>query len=169
MTPKATWRRAYATWPALEKLHYVDRLVEELRGKSPIAHRRKPSALLENLTETLDAYYQRKRRYYQVTENKRSYDADLKRCFLKSQASTPAISAATFLRKNRAKILSSVCQSLESHRFLAEHLFNELVDRCSQLKLLANKTTRKQQHKFERLLTSQVFRSIRQKPARIIV
>jgi hypothetical protein len=59
LTPDSDWQRRYATWPALRKLKYVDRMARELAGVPP----RKPLDFalrelpVEEMGSTIEQYY----------------------------------------------------------------------------------------------------------------
>ncbi|MBM3985852.1 MAG: hypothetical protein FJ296_09230, partial [Planctomycetes bacterium] len=64
LTPRASWRRRYAGWPALRKLEYVDALMAELaRAPVPEVSRARADPV-SRLGFTLRRYYGRKRQRF---------------------------------------------------------------------------------------------------------
>src|SRR6185312_6032234 len=61
LAPRSNWQRRYAAWPALRKLHFVDRLADELVRQSPPVRRRTRIEPLHADQRTLGQYFQRKR------------------------------------------------------------------------------------------------------------
>ncbi len=57
MTPGMDWRARYAHWPALAKLEYCDRVMEELRGREPLVTATDPDEDVAGLDVTLDEHY----------------------------------------------------------------------------------------------------------------
>ncbi len=60
LTPRSAWRIRYRHWPAIRKLVYVDRLMEEIRQKPPSVKKAKPFLPVEKMTDTLAEHYGRK-------------------------------------------------------------------------------------------------------------
>ncbi len=58
MTPGLNWRERYAGLPALAKLEYCERIMEELRDREPLTTAEDPDEDVGGLDATLDEYYQ---------------------------------------------------------------------------------------------------------------
>src|SRR5690606_31625531 len=80
LSPRSNWRKRYAGWPALKKLHYVDELMAEIADEKPKLTRRFPVDPLNRLNRTLEEYYRRKQAIYLVRPPQ-TYDRDLRRLF----------------------------------------------------------------------------------------
>jgi hypothetical protein len=57
MTPGLDWRPRYAGWPALRKLEYCDRLMQEIRGRPPLSEEVDADEDVGNLDLTLEDFY----------------------------------------------------------------------------------------------------------------
>ena len=91
LTPKSSWRRRYAGWPALRKLEYVDELMDELAGAPAAASRaRRVVDPLRTLRKTLREHYREKRSRYGL-DSLREYDAALRLRLLRPRRRSPAI------------------------------------------------------------------------------
>src|SRR5690606_19944550 len=77
LNPRSRWRAAYQGWPALKKLEYVERLIEELAQTPPPVRTRLRVESLSNLRVTLREHYRAKRMHY-ADEWPDFYDADLR-------------------------------------------------------------------------------------------
>src|SRR3982751_2048561 len=66
LNPQSDWRARYTDWPAVKKLDYMDLLMRELAGKTPLVRSRRKVEPLHSLRKTLRAHYLRKRRHYGV-------------------------------------------------------------------------------------------------------
>ena len=80
LTPELDWRKRYAGWKALQKLEYVDELMQSLAGKPPVHAPKYRVADYDCLNVKLKTYYARKRKLYEDTYPD-FYDADLRQLF----------------------------------------------------------------------------------------
>ncbi len=134
LTPRSRWRTRYKGWPALKKLEYVDELMRELAGRRPPVRSRARPEHLPRLRSTLAEYYEAKRGRFDYVES-HVYDADLHRLFGRSDASGP--SAASFLRRTRARIRRQVARGTGRHEYAIDLVLREMTNRCRQLRLRA--------------------------------
>ena len=95
LTPKSSWRKRYAGWPALKKLEYVDELMREIgrrsRPRRARAARRRSAPLLR---KTLREHYREKRQRYGVDSLRRVRSAICARLFSDARRRSPAIPSA---------------------------------------------------------------------------
>ena len=65
LQPKARWRRDYAEWPgAIEKLEFVNTVMDEIAGSAPKVRDRGSIEPLSESDKTLGEHYRRKQRRY---------------------------------------------------------------------------------------------------------
>ncbi len=134
MGSRANWRRQYAGWGALEKLEYVDELMQEVSGvRPPIVDRRRPYAVTQ-LRKTLKHHYQEKRAHYGCGWSKDS-DHHLLRVFAETPGRGRRRPAATFLRQQRASLRDLVAAATETHPLTVDWTLNDLIGRAQQLGL----------------------------------
>ena len=160
---RSGWRRRYRGWPALKKLEYVDALMKELTGRvrKERNSRAKPYNL-PSLRITLREYYEKKRAYYQPRFTD-AYDRDLRRLFDGEDASGEpltrnrpppiGLTAAQFLRRNRRDIRRLVSRWSGGYAFTIDAVLNQMIGRCSELKLMARGSERQLKLDFAVLLT----------------
>lgn len=68
LTPRSGWRRKYRSWPAIDKLKYVDRLMRQLGGETPKRKRGKLVKPISRLTLPLAEHYRRQTEEYGKTK-----------------------------------------------------------------------------------------------------
>lgn len=134
MTPGYPWRKRYADWPALEKLEYVDELMDEIAGQVPPVRSRRHVEPLNELKITLREHYAQKREAYSI-EWPAYYDRDLRRIFIENPPNQHRMSAAAFLRTWRAELSRTVGESSGVPVYTVDHLLKTMIERCRALKL----------------------------------
>jgi hypothetical protein len=134
LRPRSDWRKRYAGWPALAKLEYVDRLMEELRGVAPPHRSRKVVDPLRSLKRTLFEHYTYRQAIYSV-EYPKTYDEDLQRLFSDDPRHRNKPTAAAFLRQHRADIRRIVSRWTGEYQFSLDQVLNDMIGRCRELRL----------------------------------
>lgn len=138
LSPGIDWRHQYRGWKALEKLEYVDRLMEKLSGKSPRHLSRVKMSEASRLRSRLGLYY-KKRRRFNAEDFPDFFDSDLRRLFVESALSPSTERAGAFLRRYRKTILSAVSLWTGEPKFTINGLIRSLSDRCADLDLRLRK------------------------------
>jgi hypothetical protein len=132
LTPGSNWAIRYAENPALSKLKYVDKLVRQYGRKPPIVNEEKLDNPVQELTMTLDSWYETGHDPRHTVFNfKRTLDNDLQSLF-------PALHgrpAADFLRTNERRLIREVNHWTGMNRQLLKTLTDELLDRVQFLDL----------------------------------
>jgi hypothetical protein len=159
LTPRSGWRKRYAGWPALKKLHYVDQLMAEIGGRQPALTRQLEVDPLNKLTRTLAEHYKRKQALYLV-EPRKTHDSDLRRIFSGAAQSRSSPTACAFLRKNRAKIRQKVCRLTGEYQLTLDAVLDEMIGRCRALRLPAAGSERTLIRDFTMLLTAKTVHSL---------
>jgi hypothetical protein len=159
LTPRSNWRKRYAGWPALKKLQYVDELMAEIARQKPVVTRRFKVEPLSRLTQTLAEHYQKKRAHYAVNHPK-IYDRDLRRVFSGDPRHRQSPTAAAFLRRNRATIRKLVSRWTGEYQLTLDAIFDDMINRCRQLKLRAVGSERRLRMEFTVLLVAKTVDSL---------
>ncbi len=152
LQPRAIWRKRYEGWPALRKLEYVDKLVEEVREKTPPVRSRLQLDPLRKIRKTLRFHYEEKKKLYEVGFPA-AYDRELRLLFSDEPRHRQHERASTFLRRNRKEIRSLVSRWTGQYQFTVEHVLNDMIGRCQELRLRAVDSGRKLRMDFAVLLT----------------
>jgi len=146
LAPGSAWRQKYQGWKALEKLEYVERIMQEIKGKPPLVLRRRKYYAIAHLKVTLARYYQRKKELYRQ-DYPDFHDSDLKKIFViqekaksflagySGQTFIPHKRADAFLRHYRRCLIESVVMWTGGKKFIVERLLAALIKRCAQLQL----------------------------------
>jgi len=134
LTPDIDWRHQYKGWKALEKLEYVDDLMQRLAGKPPLVFSKAKISDASRLRSRLGAHYKRRRRTY-AEEFPDFFDVDLKRLFAEANGAPNGERAATFLRRANKLILNAVSASTGEPKFTISRLLRALTERCAELDL----------------------------------
>jgi hypothetical protein len=134
LTPGLEWRLQYRDWKALEKLEYVDEIMQKLAGKPPLVSSKAKMSEASRLRSRLSAYYKKRRRMY-AQDFPDFFDADLRRLFVDAATSPNTERAATFLRRSTKPILNAVSAWTGEPKFTLSRLLRELIDRCAELDL----------------------------------
>lgn len=159
LRPRYDWRKRYAGWPALRKLEYVDELMAEIAGQRPtLTHRAKVDPLSQ-LTHTLAEHYLKKKKHY-TSETPRHYDRELHRIFSAEPRHRHHPAASTFLRQNRARIRQMVAKWTEEYQLTLDHVLDDMIDRCRELRLRAVGSKQRLMTDFTLLLTAMTVHSL---------
>lgn len=136
MTPEG-WRTHYQGWKALEKLEFVDRLIQGVANRPPSVKRGRRISEARKLRKTLDRYYAQRRKLY-AEDFPDFYDADLRAIF-RNEDPGGAESAAKVMRRHRAALVESIVQWTGQRKYTVSMLVRKLIRRCQELKLSAPK------------------------------
>jgi hypothetical protein len=152
--PAAAWRKQYAGWPALRKLEYVDRLMNDLRGVLPPVRNRRVIEPLSINPLTLREHYRRKRRRY-AEDWPDFYDRDLRRIFSDDARHENRETAASFLRRVSPAVRPVVADWTGTHQYTIDQVLIDMIDRCRELKLRLAVPVREAQSQVTLMLTVQ--------------
>lgn len=134
LDPSSNWRKKYQGWRAMEKLLYVDRLMDKVRERTPIVTGGAKMCEASRLTQKLTTYYSRKRKAY-AEDMPSFYDSDLRRIFAEAAAGEKPDSAALFLNRHRRAIVNGVSRWTGERKFTISRLLKNLITRCQEIKL----------------------------------
>ncbi len=134
LTPGYPWRKRYAGWPALEKLEYVDELMQEIGSQPMIIKTRRKVEPLREIKMTLVEHYRKKRTLYAV-DWPGYYDRDLRRVFSNEPRYKSRMSAAAFLRSHRIELCEKVAHASGMHPYAINFLVRNMVERSKAMKL----------------------------------
>jgi len=136
LTPRATWKRRYADWPALKKLEYIDEVMDELAGKKPLPQKRENVDPISTLKGTLRDHYHAKRLRYEI-DTPHVFDRDLKRIFTDEPRHKNAPPAATVIKSQRSEIIRSVARWTGEYPIALDAALDDMAHRARALKLRA--------------------------------
>jgi hypothetical protein len=134
LNPHIDWRADYASWPALEKLEYVDDVMRELAGRPPTASDRTEVEPLRELTRTLAEHYAEKKKYF-AWAWPANYDRDLRRIFSDDPKDADAPRATRFLRRIRVQLRTRIAEGTGVHAYAVDQLLRQMIARAESLGL----------------------------------
>src|SRR5580698_249565 len=159
LRPRSDWRTRYIGWPALKKLRYVDELMREIAGKRPFLTNHEKVDPLSKFRETLGEYYEKKRKLYLVAPQK-TYDRDLLRLFSRDPKHRHSETAASFIRRNRARVRELVSKWTGEYQLTFDAVLDDMIARCRKLKLRAVGAERDLVMEFTILLTAKTMHAL---------
>jgi hypothetical protein len=140
ITPGSEWKKKYADTPAITKLLYVDRAVKRYGRKPPLVTDETPDKPVEELTMTLDTWYETNRDF---SHNKLQLhpiiNEDLRRLFPETEGQP----AADVIQSNSRRLVRDVNYWTGIDRHKLSSLVNELTERVRVLglKICPDQTT----------------------------
>jgi hypothetical protein len=115
LDPKSNWEKKYKSWPALEKLNFVDQKMKLLKGKNQIVLKKTEIDSISLDTRTLSEYYKDKRK--QLKLNKRSIIEQVDSDLLKFIVTNP--------QKSKRLI-----NKTSKNKFISEKMIKEIIKKC---------------------------------------
>lgn len=135
LDPGSRWRKRYDEWPALEKLEYIDGLMNEVSQEPPLVRKRERPDSVASLRMRLGEYYQRKRSHY-GKDRPVGYDRDLRRLFRERRPGERRLRAHRFLRSVQPQILRAVARWTGEFQYTVKQVLGELIERAEELDLV---------------------------------
>lgn len=136
LTPRSSWRKRYAGWPALKKLEYVDELMDEIANEKPELTKRLRVDPLSQIGLTLGEHYEKKTQLY-IVDHPKTYDRDLNRIFSSNPRHRRSPPASAFIRKYRARLRRTVAKWTGEYQLTLDAVLDGMIGRCRELKLRA--------------------------------
>lgn len=137
LRPNSDWRRRYADWPAMKKLLFVDRLMEEIHDQPQKLKSRKTEHPLSRIRITLQDYYDDKLKRYDA-DGPEFIDRDLYKLFGHPKRTSTNESAASFLIRVRKEVIESVENWGGEYRYRIDRTIHRMATRCDELDLQMN-------------------------------
>jgi hypothetical protein len=135
LTPGRDWRTEYAGWPALAKLEYVDRVMQEVGEQMPEARAPEDDDLpVESMKYTLAEHYRSLDEPLPL-EDDRHFDGDLRTLFGTAEDAPVGESAAEFLRRHRREIVSRIAYWTGESTIAVRAFVDFLIQRSAALDL----------------------------------
>ena len=147
LTPNSDWQNRYKGWKALEKLNYVDRLMNEIKGKPPLKKKGKKLWSHKKLTITLEKYYRRKKAdeqeefpdFHDVQLNKIFKSLDIQEWIAfnkEKRRNKNLLTAEGLIRKHSKNLLNSVDRCTGERKYMISDLLKNISLRAKQLNMV---------------------------------
>ena len=138
LTPGLDWKTQYRGWGAARKLQYVDRLMNEVRGKEPPVKSSQKFWRASKMRVTLRNFYKKKRRTL-AEEFPDFHDHFLRQCFVAYSEENKALPrAADVIRAYSRSILNSVSKYSGERKYVINVLLKDMQKRGGELHLAAS-------------------------------
>jgi len=159
LAPGSRWRKQYQGWPALRKLEYVDKLMNELQGKTPLNISRDKVGQLSEIEITLAEHY-RKKQWHYAFQGPPDYDRELLRIFSSEPRHKSCPSAVAFLKSYRRELCREVAEGTGIHNYAIDQILIQMINRCRELKLRVPLTEQRTKQKVLVFLAVQTINGI---------
>jgi len=133
-TPEDVWRKRYAEWPALKKLEWMHREMQDLRGKVPPVRSKRKVEPIHAEQRTLGEYYTAKREHYGL-DYPSVDERDLRRIFSASPKYKNNMPATKFVRKVRREVRRTVAQWTGIYQYTIDQVLADIIARSKELEL----------------------------------
>ena len=151
LNPGSRWRTVYRDWPALAKLHYVEELMRELKGRTPPVRRRLAVESMSGDRRTLAEYYGSKLKRY-APMRAHMTDHLIRRVFASEPASSRTMRAATLLRNIKPAERRELAAELQTNVYLIDQVMRLVIQRCEMLNLYVRPPLRRARLQAHRLI-----------------
>ena len=168
LQPKSGWRRRYAGWPALKKLHYVDELMQDIADKTPAVRTRAHVNPVNKIRKTLQAHYRARRNHYGL-ENPDAMDAQLRKLFQINSGAGRTRQASRFIQMNRAKLRVAVARWTGQPQYAVDQILSDMIKRCRELGLRSNQTPSALERELTAMVTAELIAFVHEGRIRVPV
>jgi len=152
LTPGINWKITYSGWPALNKLLYLDDLMNTIKERTPIINAREEYAPVKKLNYTLREHYQRKKKFYSIRWAE-SFDLELNKIFKSGKGK---VKASDFIKKLKRGIRQSLADILDIPEYTIDQLISELIKRCIKLNLYLSTSEEEAKKRIIIITTAQI-------------
>ncbi|WP_372652191.1 putative zinc-binding metallopeptidase [Halobacteriovorax sp.] len=137
LTPNSEWKQKYSNWKAIEKLNYLDQVMNSLRGKKAKCLCRDTIDEIETLGITLKTYLNRK------SKLKRKYQTPIFNSSIKKLFSTGRKSnALNFINANEKELCLKVAKNTNQYHYIVRDVLKELKSECRKNQLTLKRPVR---------------------------
>jgi hypothetical protein len=154
LTPNSEWQQRYAGWRAIQKLEYMDALMNTLRTAQPRLENPAEVDPLPKLRQTLRQHYRTKRKRYGV-DHPHFYDRDLRRLFSAAPEYAANLTAARFIGRIRRSARRVVADWTGIYQYTIDQVIEDMIGRSREMKLRLAVPEEQARHEFNVLLTVQ--------------
>jgi hypothetical protein len=135
LTPGLDWRLAYAGWPALQKLEYVDRVMRDIAQQAPVVGAPTEDDLpVESMHYTVAEHYAESNDRVPI-QDERQFDTDLRGIFAGTSDAPQGEPAEWFIRRHYREIVSRISYWTSEGPSVVRSLIDHLAARAALLEL----------------------------------
>lgn len=138
LTPGLNWEKKYKGWKALNKLYYLNKLMNEVKDKEPLVKKGARYWQYSKMKIRLKNFYKKKKHYY-AEDFPDFHDMNLKKIFIDKKLLLPGAdfsqSAAALIKSNKKNILNSTAKWTGEKKYVISELINAIINRAKELDL----------------------------------
>ena len=135
LTPGLDWREAYESWPALNKLEYIDRVMREIGDQEPTLVELSDDDLpVSAMRYSLAQHYSDSEEPIPLADG-RVFDGDLRNIFATHREAPEGAHAAEFIRGHRREIVSRIAYWTGESASSVRQFVDFLMQRAALLEL----------------------------------
>ncbi len=151
LRPGSGWRRSYEGWRALDKLQYVDELMQELAHRAPPVRNRALIDPLSSEKRTLRQHYRNKLGRH-AASRRSAAETMIERALRADPQSRGSIRAAGFVRGLEAAFRRRVALRLDTSEYLIHQVLRLVIQRSAYLSLYVQGPVRAARRRVEALI-----------------
>jgi hypothetical protein len=137
LDPRSDWRHRYQHWHAINKLHYVDSVMQTITAKTALLRNKHTEYPADKIKMTLRQFYAEKRRRYGL-DSPEFFDVDLHKLFCDPQDLPQGERASRYLRQVAKPTLHIVERWTGEYKYRINEVLKDMVKRCDELGLRAD-------------------------------
>jgi hypothetical protein len=138
--PNSKWKKTYKNWPAIEKLHFIDNLMKEFKGKSPKVKNKYLVSPYQENKKTIASYYKGRER--KIRDNLPPIDiVDFKKIFKSFKvirANSTMTRASDFMIEHREEIIDRAVDWTGQNAVIVGIILDQMLEVAKQLPLFVN-------------------------------
>lgn len=139
LKPGSNWQQRYRGWPALKKLEYVDKLMQEIRSKKPLLRNKRMTDPADKTMTTLRKHYENKVKRY-ISDNPQFFNQELLWLFPAGKEKKTSEKASRYIRRARNDILDVVSRWTSEYKYRVNEVLDEMILRCDSLGLTVTRS-----------------------------
>jgi len=137
LDPRSDWRQRYQHWPAVNKLKYIDMLMQQVADRTPHLRNKLTDYPVEKIKMTLRQFYEEKRQRYGL-DSPEFFDVDLRKLFCDKHSLPRGTKASRYLRSVAKPTLHIVEKWTGEYKYRINEVLKDMVKRCDELALHAD-------------------------------
>ena len=135
LTPGSDWRKAYADWPALAKLKYVDRVMKKVGDDlPPLVVPTEDDLPVSAMSYTVEQHYRDVQDAIPIPD-RRVFDGDLRNLFAVAAEAPDGQPAAAFIASHRREIVARIAYWTGESSYVVRQFIDFLRERAELLGL----------------------------------
>ncbi len=138
LTPNFNWEKKYRGWKALDKLYYLDKVINEIKAREPLVKKGVKHWQQSAMRIRLKNFYKKKKHYY-AEDFPDFHDINLKKIFTPKSSlldSSGHKLASNILKNHKKDILDSTARWTGEKKYVISELINAISERCKKLDLV---------------------------------